>query len=169
MISSSVLMKEKRVENVAGQRRAYALRTIIPALPFCHTSLKTCKPLSQDYPKNLKTLGDHLRKRRLDQKLLQREVGFQLGVDEATINNWETNRTSPSLSHIPKILKFIGYVPWQASKEDIKMRRQFLGISQEFLAKQIGVDPGTLARWERGKGVPTKEQLELLKQFFGYC
>ena len=141
-------------------------RNFIPALPFCHTSLKTSKPLSPDYPKILNTLGDHLRKRRLDQKLLQREVGCLLGVDEATIYNWETNRTSPSLPHIPKIIKFIGYVPWDVPTENVKKRRQLLGISQETLANQIGVDPGTVAKWETGKRMPSKEYGAKLSDFF---
>jgi transcriptional regulator with XRE-family HTH domain len=121
--------------------------------------------LSPAYPKHLKTLGDHLRKNRLDKKLLQREVGRQLGVEKDTVTNWETNRTSPSLSHIPKIIKFIGYIPWETSTENIKMSRQLLGISQEFLAKQIGVDPGTLARWETAKGAPSKKQWAMIDQF----
>lgn len=134
-------------------------------MPFCKTTLKASRPLPPAYPKELKTLGDHLRKNRLDQKLLQREVGRQLGVDESTIYNWEINRISPSLSHIPKIIKFIGYIPWETSAGNIKMNRQLLGISQEFLAKQIGVDSGTLSRWEVGKGAPSKEQLERLNKF----
>ena len=106
-----------------------------------------------------------MRKNRLDKKLFQREVGRQIGVEESTITNWETNRTSPSLSHIPKIIKFIGYIPCKTSVENIKMSRQLLGISQEFLAKQIGVDPGTVARWETGKGAPSKKQLTMIDQF----
>ena len=137
-----------------------------PALPFCKISLKAWKPPSSAYPKYLQTLGDHLRKNRLDQKLLQRDVGRLLGVDECTINKWETHRASPSLPYIPKIIKFIGYIPWEISAENIKRRRQLLGISQELLAKQIGVDPGTVARWEMGKGAPRKKLLRRLDQFF---
>jgi transcriptional regulator with XRE-family HTH domain len=141
-------------------------RTDIPALPFCRTILKSPKPLPITYPKYLKTIGDHLRKSRLDKKLLQIEVGRQLGVNECTIHNWETNLTSPSLAHIPKIIKFIGYIPWKVSAGDIKINRQLLGTSQDALARQIGVDPGTLARWESGERKPSKKQSEKLNQFF---
>ena len=40
----------------------------IPALPFCHVRLSGPKPLPKAYPKHLKTLGDHIRKRRLDRE-----------------------------------------------------------------------------------------------------
>jgi hypothetical protein len=41
------------------------------ALHFCEVTLTAKKPLSEAYPKTLKTLGDHLRKRRLDLNLFQ--------------------------------------------------------------------------------------------------
>jgi DNA-binding XRE family transcriptional regulator len=61
------------------------------------------------YPKALNTLGDHIRKRRLDLKLLQKEVAKKIGVDETSINNLENNRVKPSLALILKITEFIGY------------------------------------------------------------
>jgi len=47
-------------------------------------------------PEKLETLGDHLLRRRLALKLLQRQVAAQLGVNKATIHNWECN---PSTSN----------------------------------------------------------------------
>jgi DNA-binding XRE family transcriptional regulator len=35
--------------------------------------------------------------------------------------------------------------------DKIARARRWLGITQEELARQIGVDPTTLARWETGK------------------
>jgi hypothetical protein len=43
-------------------------------LPFCKIVLKAKKPASALYPKKLNTLGDHLRRKRLDLKLFQKEV-----------------------------------------------------------------------------------------------
>ena len=44
-------------------------------------------------PEELNTIGDHLRRRRLVLKLLQRQVADQIGVDKASIYNWEGNRS----------------------------------------------------------------------------
>lgn len=78
-----------------------------PALPLCHVSLKAPKPLFPKYPKELNRLGDHMRKRRMDLGLFQREVASRIGVSEATIYNWEGNKTSPQIRHIPKIIQFL--------------------------------------------------------------
>ncbi len=55
------------------------------ALPFCHFEKTSKKPISKVYPKALLTIGDHLRKRRLDLNLLQIQAASMLSVDEMTI------------------------------------------------------------------------------------
>ena len=75
-------------------------------------ALRAKKPVSAAYPKELKTLGDHLRKRRLELKMLQKEVAEKLGTTPCTIRNWEKNRSNPSLGFIPKIIQFLGYMPY---------------------------------------------------------
>jgi transcriptional regulator with XRE-family HTH domain len=87
------------------------LAILILALPFCHAELRAPKPKSDHYPKGISTLGDHIRKRRLDLKLLQMQVAEQIGVDEATVTNWERNATIPALRFIPAIIQFLGYDP----------------------------------------------------------
>jgi len=145
-------------------------RTDIPALPFCRLVLKAPKPLSQRYPKELKRLGDHIRKKRIDLKLLQKEVAEKIGVAEASIWNWENNWTEPSLCHIPKIIEFLGYSPYiEASEvlgEKIITFRMIYGLSQERLARYLGIDPGTLARWERDEKQPAKALLDKLNVLF---
>jgi transcriptional regulator with XRE-family HTH domain len=44
-------------------------------------------------PEELNSLGDHLLRRRLTLRLLQRQVAQQLGVDKTIIHNWEIGRT----------------------------------------------------------------------------
>ena len=41
------------------------------------------------YPKNPKTLGERIRKARMDKGLLIRELASQIGVTEDTVINWE--------------------------------------------------------------------------------
>jgi len=112
-------------------------------LPFCHIQLTDRKPLPPAYPRQLNTLGDHLRKRRLDLGLLQREAADKLGVDATTICNWETNRTSPQLRFIPEILTFLGYIPYDTQSGTLGKRigacRRLLGLSQKELARRLGV------------------------------
>ncbi len=111
-----------------------------------------------------------MRKRRLDLKLLQRQVALILGVEEVTIWNWENNHSSPQLHYIPRIIKFLGYVPFDNQPKTLGERivnyRRLSGITQKELANYLGVDPTTLARWERGKSQPLKTQFAKLKALF---
>ena len=135
-------------------------------MPFCHIQLTARKPPSPAYPRELKTLGDHLRKRRLDLGLLQPDVALELRVNEMTISNWETNHTSPQLRLIPRILTFLGYCPYHTHSESlgkrIRARRRLLGISQKDLARKLNIDPGTLGTWESGRGKPSKAHMSKL-------
>jgi len=128
------------------------------------------KPPNHKYPLKIESLGDHLRKKRLDLRLLQKEVGQKLGVDKCTIYNWENNRTSPCLYSLPKIIRFLGYKPYDNKPktlgEKLLCYRRVLGISQKELAQKLGVDPTTLARWERGKSKPMESSLKAINRFF---
>ena len=132
-------------------------RRDIRALPFCHFSLTALKPKSSEYPKELKTLGDHLRKRRLDLKLRQKEVGQRIGVAVFDVWNWENNWASPSVKFIPAIIAFLGYNPIPepaALSERLVWFRQSKGWTQKAFATAMGVDQSTLAGWERGEREP---------------
>jgi transcriptional regulator with XRE-family HTH domain len=132
-------------------------------------SLKGQKPLSQNYPNILSSLGDHIRKRRLDLGLLQKEIAQEIGVTKDTIYLWESNTTTPAIRYMPKIIQFLGYAPYltlcQSLSERLKMCRTHLGMSQEQLAKTLGVDVSTLAKWERGESQPTERSLQLIEAF----
>jgi DNA-binding transcriptional regulator YiaG len=109
-------------------------------------------------PEKLETVGDHIRRRRLTLKLLQRQVAHQLGVNHATITNWETNGAQPGVKYMPAIIKFLGYNPLPPPPSGMGERlvrcRTLLGLSQKVFAGQLAVDQGTLAKWERGEREP---------------
>lgn len=108
-------------------------------------------------PTHPTTVGDHLRRRRLELKLLQREVAQRLGADEASVFNWEANRGQPQLRYMPTIIGFLGYNPLpepEGLAVRLVWRRTSLGLTQKEAAQRIGVDQSTLARWERGERAP---------------
>jgi len=94
-------------------------------------------------------------------------------VDESSILNWETARTTPGFRHIPRIHEFLGYCPVQPNKgmtplsQIIKAWRESLGMSQEEFARAAGVDESSLADWEAGRSRPMRKSMEKLEGFFG--
>ena len=138
------------------------------ALPSCSLTLNFKKPLPKDYPKEINTLGDHIKKRRLDLGLLQREVAEKIGVDKTTIYKWEGQRTKPEIRFIAPIIEFLGYDPLPAPEsfsERLKTCRMRMGLSQRKLAAKLGIDPATLGGWETGRHKPTKESQRLINGF----
>jgi transcriptional regulator with XRE-family HTH domain len=141
-------------------------------LPFCHLKLTAEKRSSFPKIENPVTLGDHLRKRRFAFGFLQqKDVAKLLGVSPETVYNWEHGLSTPSLYHIPKVIQFLGYDPY-IIKEDIggriKKARQSIGMTQKELAWKLGVDPGTLGKWERGEKRPLKEMEKRIKRFLRF-
>jgi DNA-binding transcriptional regulator YiaG len=63
------------------------------------------------YPTEIKTLGDHIRKTRLDRQLSQNQVATILGVTSDTVTNWELNRNSPRNYFVSRIYEFLGFDP----------------------------------------------------------
>ena len=119
-------------------------------------------------PLEPKTVGDHMRKRRLGLKMLQKDVAAQIGVDTTSIHNWETNVSQPSLEYMPAIIDFVGYNPLPAANtvaEKLVRQRTSLGLSQKESAERLGVDAGTLGRWEHGEREPTGVFLVRVKRF----
>ncbi|MGB8477993.1 MAG: helix-turn-helix transcriptional regulator [Acidobacteriaceae bacterium] len=134
-------------------------------MPFCHAELRAAKPKPSQYPKKINTLGDHIRTRRLDLKLLQGQVADQIGVHEQTITGWERNATSPEIHYIPAILNFLGYDPLPPAislPERLAAARRRLGLSQRKMAGKLGIDPATLMGWEAGRHQPTGKSLDFI-------
>ncbi len=139
------------------------------ALPFYDITLAAKKPRDPAYPRELKTIGDHLRKRRLDLNLLQKDVAKQIGADTTSLWAWETNRKEPALRFYPSIIEFLGYHPLESGNEslaqEIKRHRYLHGLSQEQLAAMLQVDPGTVSDWEAGRIRPSEKNRHRLELF----
>jgi DNA-binding XRE family transcriptional regulator len=79
------------------------------ALLFCRVRLKGKKPRDKAYPKEVTTIGDAIRKRRLDLGLRQKDVAKIIGCDKTTILNWERGHTHPSANHMPQVVIFLAH------------------------------------------------------------
>ena len=93
----------------------------------------------------------------MDLNLRQKDIASQIGVNKATITNWERQRTTPEIRFIARIIEFLGYNPLPSpsgfSGKLIAYRTR-PGLSQTKFAAIIGVDPTTLAGWEAGRHQP---------------
>lgn len=136
----------------------------IDALPFSRYQGKTQKPHNQGYPKEPKTIGEHIRKRRMDLGLKQGEAAKRMGVSEDCLCYWETGRNEPRIYQYPAIIAFLGYYPLAHETETFggKIRRYKYeqGMNNEKLAKLFGVDEGTVLNWERNKRVPARKRMK---------
>lgn len=150
--------------------RATQRHPCVAILPCCRLTLRGPRPRPAGYPNEVNTLGDHMRIRRLDCGWSQQQVAAEIGVDKATICLWETNRVEPLVRQRPKIIAFLGYVPYRTPRsfgEWLTLCRTSLGVSQEALAKALTMDESTIAKWERADTTPMRRSLHKLKEFFG--
>jgi transcriptional regulator with XRE-family HTH domain len=114
------------------------------------------------------TLGDHIRKCRLDLGLFQKQVAEQIGVDTTTIWNWECHKSSPQMHQLPEIIRFLGYnplPPWKSFPERLLLARRALGLTQKIMAGKLGVDPTTIRHCERGTRRPSRKLLAAFRDF----
>ena len=55
-----------------------------------------------------RTLGEPVKKWRLEQGLFQRDLARLIGVDEMTIVNWEKGKTKPIKQYLERLEKILG-------------------------------------------------------------
>ena len=98
--------------------------------------------------------------------MLQKTVAAKLRVNIETLKNWERGVGSPSVRQLPRIIEFLGYDP-EPVPEDlagrIRYARRRLGLTQEEMAKALGVDTVSLWRWETERILPPWAILEAMQ------
>jgi transcriptional regulator with XRE-family HTH domain len=144
------------------------LQGCVAFLPFARVSLKSLIPKPYDFEPTF--VGDHIRKKRLQLGLYQKEVAQQLGVNTWTILNWEKGHTEPPVSGFPAIIKFLGYDPHPEPvtiPEQLISKRRKMGWTVREAATVIGIDPGTWGSWERGQTVLYLRHRMLISKLLG--
>jgi hypothetical protein len=94
------------------------------ALPFCKATLRGVRcprgpyfARVKGYPSDPKTIGEAIRKRRLDLGLRQIAVATVLGCNEMTVVNWEKGYTRPRPNKMSDIGTFLGQFAKRAATE----------------------------------------------------
>ena len=132
-------------------RKGKGCVALLPSIEFKHLR----RP--EGFPVKIVTLGDHIRARRLERKLRQCDAGKLIGVNTWTMMNWEKNHHQPGFRHYPSIMEFLGYCPVQRADHIggwVRIHREHRGLSQKEAARILGIDPSTLAKYERGERKP---------------
>jgi DNA-binding XRE family transcriptional regulator len=131
---------------------------------------QTGKKVPVSYPANPGTIGEHLKRKRMDSKLLQKDVAKILGVSEDCITNWEKNRSIPQIQFMPSIIEFLAYLPYSFDlttlSGKLKAYRHVKGISQKKLGTMLNVDGATICSWEKGESQPYKRTLDQINTLF---
>jgi transcriptional regulator with XRE-family HTH domain len=143
---------------------ASKLQRRVAFLPFVSVCLKRARP--KPYPENPVILGEHLKKRRMELGLLQREVAKQLGIGVFTYLSWERGGRAPFKRYWPGIITFLGHDPSSEARslgERISAKRRELGLTQREVAQLFGWDHGTLYRYERDEWKPGGDRLRALE------
>jgi transcriptional regulator with XRE-family HTH domain len=130
----------------------------------------TCKSvMAQVFGSEPETLGEHIRKKRLQLALSRNDAGRLLGVTAITIRSWECGHTQPTLQCSAGIRQFLGYDPNvrppQSLSEKIRAKRQELGWTQKHAACTLGVDRCTRSNWKCGGTIISKAHRRLMANF----
>jgi len=126
---------------------------------------ETVKPIDSSYPKNPTSIGEHIRKKRMELKLFQKDLAILFGVSEDCITYWENSRSTPQIQYYPALIRFLGYYPFEldltAFEGRIKAFRYINGLSQKQFATLMKINPRTAQQWEKGQGNgPKRAQID---------
>jgi transcriptional regulator with XRE-family HTH domain len=117
----------------------------------------------------LNTLGDWLRKTRLDLNLTQEQLAKDiLKTTFQNVSGWEENKHSVSLRFRPKVIDFIGFCPCDVSLPiglKLRERRENFGLTVKQLALLLDINPCTITAWEQGKHHPSNESIKIINDF----
>lgn len=147
-----------------AQLRAMNRHRRVAILPFGPKWLKANR--TPPWPNDPKTLGEHLRRRRLELGLRQRDAAQELGIRPSSVLSWEKGTRRPADRYIPALIRFLGYDPRPVPVrlgDRLRAWRHHRGLSCKATAKHLGIDEGTLSRWERGIWNPTGPRRKLVE------
>jgi len=140
---------------------------LLPILPL---NLTYPKPKHYKYPKDIVTVGDELRKTRMDRNLSQYAVAEMMGVNKNLVHEIELGKYGNTIYALHYVCIFLGYLPTTLNIDTTTLRgklfahRIVYGLTYTALAKKVGLDKSTLARFERGR-MAKEETIVKIEQY----
>lgn len=133
------------------------------------TSLILQKTPIKGYTETPRTIGEHVRKIRIDKGLTQSAVAKAIGVCEQTVNNWEQGR-EPALIHLPAIIRFLGYVPFTHPPvgdivKHLDFFRRVNGLTYKRLGETMMRDEEQLTDWLSGRIKPSEKNMQFIQKW----
>lgn len=138
----------------------------VALLQYAPIRLKALKPKETD--SQPKTLGQHLRRRRIELGLTQKQAAAALGLSPFTVLNLEKDRTEAPITAYPVLIRWLGYGPFPAPKtlqERMRAARRNKGWTIAKAAARLGIDPATWGDWERTGRVAWERNTTRLQAF----
>ncbi len=135
-----------------------------PILPLHLTSLK---PKHFRYPKAIITVGDELRKVRMDRKLTQHQVAKMIKVNRNFVYEMELGHHTNTIFALHKVYLLFGFIPKTLKVNESTLRGKIFahrivnGLTYNSIANKIGVDKSTIARFERGKVIKKETEFKI--------
>jgi len=122
-------------------------------------------------PKDLITTGDHLKAKRLKQRMSVKNALTHFSISASSAyRNWEGQEgIEISAKYYPEIVAFLNYCPietFTTAGEKLSIYRKYAGLTQSELAEKIGCHDVTIAKWEKGQSRISKEHVKNIQRIW---
>lgn len=145
------------LQKLVGERKLQ--RNPVVVLPALLFKQKFRNPIPQNYPQEPTTIGEHLRKKRIDSDLSQAELAKILGVSTDCLTYWENNRSNPQITYYPRIHHFLVFCTSTFDETNfcdfLRSYRLKNGFIYRALGSHLKVDATTVRAWEKGLSLPS--------------
>lgn len=130
-------------------------------------------PYKKLVPKHPQTLGEHILRRRIQLRLLQKDVAEQIGVIEDSITGWENGRSNPQIHFYPAIIAFLGYYPFGADTLTISGQIDFVRFTKGWSFARMGlefnVNSTTVLGWHFNNRIYRTTHKQILATLLQQC
>jgi transcriptional regulator with XRE-family HTH domain len=107
--------------------------------------------------------GKEIRIARLERQMTQEFLAGIAGVHRSELSLYENGEIELSAKKLENLERALARTKKHSEKDEKRVRkyyRQRVGITQQSLAQQVGIDPAILSKWENGKIEVSKETYE---------